>query len=146
MEPITAQQAFETAVRGVITQGKPAMSMINGHPLCRYRGDNGTKCAVGMLIPDEAYVPSMEGITVTALTARFEALRPLQPFANTLRAVQIAHDESAQMSPDADFVAEFKAKLREFIQQGVDYANKREWAPGTAIFPDHLNFDFLESV
>lgn len=28
---------------------------------CRYRGDNGTKCAVGHLIPDDKYSPSFEG-------------------------------------------------------------------------------------
>ena len=28
---------------------------------CRYRGDNGTMCAVGCLIPDERYNPEIEG-------------------------------------------------------------------------------------
>ncbi len=28
---------------------------------CSYRGNNGTKCAAGMLINDEDYSPSMEG-------------------------------------------------------------------------------------
>ena len=27
---------------------------------CMYRGPNGTKCAVGCLIPDEMYLPEME--------------------------------------------------------------------------------------
>lgn len=30
---------------------------------CRYRGDNGTMCAVGCLIPDERYTPSLEGFS-----------------------------------------------------------------------------------
>lgn len=28
--------------------------------MCAYRGDNGRKCAVGMVIPDEDYSPDME--------------------------------------------------------------------------------------
>lgn len=30
---------------------------------CKYRGDNGTKCAVGFLIPDDIYTPRLEGYT-----------------------------------------------------------------------------------
>ena len=30
---------------------------------CRYRGDNGTMCAVGCLIPDERYDISLEGFS-----------------------------------------------------------------------------------
>lgn len=30
---------------------------------CKYRGDNGTKCAIGFLIPDEIYTPRLEGYT-----------------------------------------------------------------------------------
>ncbi len=34
-----------------------------GEPVsrCRYRGENGTMCAVGCLIPDERYRPEIEG-------------------------------------------------------------------------------------
>lgn len=34
--------------------------------LCRYRGDNNTKCAIGFLISDEDYDPEMEGESVAA--------------------------------------------------------------------------------
>jgi len=34
---------------------------------CRYRGENGTKCAGWTLIPDELYNESMEGNTVDGL-------------------------------------------------------------------------------
>jgi hypothetical protein len=29
---------------------------------CKYRGDNGAKCAAGCLIPDSLYTPDMEGL------------------------------------------------------------------------------------
>jgi hypothetical protein len=35
---------------------------------CGYRGDNGTMCAVGCLIPDEHYSSEFEGYGATTLT------------------------------------------------------------------------------
>ena len=37
---------------------------IDGSTYCRYRGDNGTKCAIGCLIPDKLYDQKIEGITI----------------------------------------------------------------------------------
>jgi len=34
---------------------------------CAYRGLNGTKCAIGILIPDDIYSPDMEGKTFRQL-------------------------------------------------------------------------------
>jgi len=31
---------------------------------CAYRGENGCKCAVGCLFPDDRYHPSMEGVGI----------------------------------------------------------------------------------
>lgn len=52
------QEAFDLMVAHLIAQGKPAVSPY-GH--CVYRGPDGTKCAVGILIPDDVYHPDMEG-------------------------------------------------------------------------------------
>lgn len=52
-----AQQIFDTAVKGVLDQGRAAF---NEQEACVLRGENDTKCAVGYLIPDEAYEESME--------------------------------------------------------------------------------------
>lgn len=35
---------------------------INGD--CKFRGEKGTKCAVGLFIPDEEYDPDMEAMTL----------------------------------------------------------------------------------
>lgn len=55
---------------------------------CRYRGDNGTACAVGCLIPDEKYDPSIEGDTV------YDLSRDLIPdqLIGLLEALQLLHD------------------------------------------------------
>lgn len=52
------QEAFDTMVNHLRKQGKPALK--NGD-WCAYRGAEGTKCAVGVLIPDEAYDLGFEG-------------------------------------------------------------------------------------
>lgn len=38
---------------------------------CLYRGPNGTKCAVGALIPDEKYSKDMEDISASGLLNLF---------------------------------------------------------------------------
>jgi len=58
---LTKQQVFDKVVRHLLKQG--VVSRRDGSSIapCAYRGDGGTMCAVGCLIPDEAYDPSLEG-------------------------------------------------------------------------------------
>ncbi len=54
---LTQQKARAVAKRSDWTEEKPTF-------YCRYRGDNGTMCAVGCLIPNELYRESMEGYPI----------------------------------------------------------------------------------
>lgn len=58
---LTAQQIFDTVLTRLREQGQPSIK-INGTdiPSCLYRGPNGLKCAVGWLIPDNAYHSKFE--------------------------------------------------------------------------------------
>jgi predicted RNase H-like nuclease len=62
------QEVFDTVAQHLIAQGKKSMARLSEdphpHAVCAYRGENGTKCAVGCLIPDEAYDPSIENTGV----------------------------------------------------------------------------------
>lgn len=63
---LTTQEVFDISVAGVIKQGKPA-AVVGQRPnflSCRYRTNDGLKCAAGQLIPDYAYKPSIEGFPV----------------------------------------------------------------------------------
>lgn len=78
----TAQEIFDAVIRHLRKQGRRAndYSPIYSRYVCRYRGDNGTKCAVGCLIDDEHYNPACEGVSVgggnaPARVALHEALR-----------------------------------------------------------------------
>lgn len=57
------QEWFDTAARGIISQGKPSMGRdpITENEKCVYRSSDGCKCAIGWLIPDDKYDPSFEG-------------------------------------------------------------------------------------
>ena len=56
MKKLTKQDVFNIAANGILKQGKRSVS-----GLCLYRGPNGLKCAIGMLIPDELYENHFEG-------------------------------------------------------------------------------------
>jgi hypothetical protein len=63
---LTEQEIFDKALQGVRAQGGGSWRHDFGAHAgyCAYRGDDGSKCAVGHLILDEYYLPSLEGAIV----------------------------------------------------------------------------------
>ena len=80
------QKTFDTMVDHLYKQGGPAINDIGG---CLYRGPNGSKCAIGCLIPDEEYKDSMEGKSVNYLNIDFDNLKTK----SVCYSMQIVHDE-----------------------------------------------------
>jgi len=66
----SAQEVFDRVVTHLRAQNAKSISFNfdKKDMTCRYRGDNGTSCAVGCLIPDEDYDPIFEGINVCGFT------------------------------------------------------------------------------
>jgi len=67
------QEVFNKVWEHAHTQKEKSLAK-KGDPdenLCRYRGDNGTKCFIGALIPNEVYEEDMEGMNVANLVERF---------------------------------------------------------------------------
>lgn len=58
---MTKQEIFNTVCKHLIDQGQTSKG---DDYYCAYRGDNGLKCAVGCLIKDECYSPTLEGSSV----------------------------------------------------------------------------------
>ena len=56
---MNSQEIFDKVAVHLLTQPRSLTGNGGG---CMYRGDNGTKCAVGCLIPDNEYDPSIEGL------------------------------------------------------------------------------------
>lgn len=90
------QQIFDFVIGKLLEQGKPAMKILQGKSLleCAYRGDGGTKCAAGQLIPDELYEVSMEGTAITEIAYRYEWSFK-KDHSQLIRALQLAHDNAA---------------------------------------------------
>jgi hypothetical protein len=88
---MTNQEIFDTVALHLIKQGKQSIDAAKG--MCLYRGPNGLKCAVGCLIPDEVYDPSMEDECIKALINRYDALDFLEFNTLLLLELQIAHDK-----------------------------------------------------
>ena len=64
---LTEQQVFDRVAKHLLTQNKKSGHWVCGTGFgrifdCLYRGPNGLKCAIGVLIPDEKYEPEFEGL------------------------------------------------------------------------------------
>ena len=63
------QEIFDKVATHLLKQGQRSVALSSeGAPQCQYRGDKGTMCAVGCLIPDERYDSSIEGLSVAMMT------------------------------------------------------------------------------
>lgn len=70
---MTSQQFFDRVATHLLTQKQRSYDPRRAE--CRYRGPAGLQCAIGCLIPDEAYHPSFEGWNAWADTAESRAIR-----------------------------------------------------------------------
>lgn len=101
----TMQELFDIAATNLLTQNKKSFGACSGQSGngCDYRGAEGTKCAVGHLIPDEVFTQDMdEGITAWNLLDNFPELenfllaadRPRNESELFLREMQTIHDNN----------------------------------------------------
>jgi hypothetical protein len=95
--PVTPQSIFDRVAAHLLEQGERSFGP-DGR--CAYRGENGLKCGVGVLIADEHYSPSLEGSAVGAacVQAALEraglnlAAPESEPVRELLWALQRVHD------------------------------------------------------
>lgn len=91
-----AQEIFDTVAKHLFAQGTRAMADPDCHSgQCLYRGPNGSKCAVGVLIPDKLYHKGMEMRTINGLLDDEEVVLPAWMAENRelLWALQCVHDQ-----------------------------------------------------
>ena len=65
------QEVFNTVKEHLLRQGTRSIWHYSSST-CLYRGPEGRKCAIGCLIPDEYYQPSMEGIAIDSFRGEFD--------------------------------------------------------------------------
>lgn len=64
---MTHQEIFDVVSAHLRTMPARSFDSSDGAKACAYRGDNGGKCAVGILIPNNLYSPAMEGGDVSTV-------------------------------------------------------------------------------
>lgn len=91
------QEVFNTVAKHLFAQGKRSMKSDSvGLEYCVYRAPDGCMCAVGAILPDELYNPTMdEGYGLSRLMESFHEVRDFFGFENKsfLTALQVAHDD-----------------------------------------------------
>ena len=108
--PTTKQEMLNQAVKGICDQGEPGWD--GG---CLYRTDQGLKCAVGCLIPDEIFSnprskEAWNTRTVATLIDHVPQFSDWKPEREFLIELQLAHDEAAE--EDLDFKEEFEKNIK----------------------------------
>src|SRR5688572_9122307 len=94
---MTNQEIYDAVKAHLLAQGKrAAVSDLPGSS-CAYRGQNGTKCAVGCLIPDDEYSPEIEGLSVSSPQPEMSGLMEFLGFTREQREgilsnLQVIHD------------------------------------------------------
>lgn len=102
---MTAQEIFDKVVAHLRKQNSKSVEynddgsvrlQWNGNadsPVCAYRSRDGKKCAAGVMISDEAYVPAMEGMNIAAVISLYN-IDDLRPHEHLLLDLQRVHDNS----------------------------------------------------
>ena len=118
------QEIFDTVAKHLLAQMKQSKLVDqSGDAFCAYRSDDGKKCAVGALIPDELYDPDMEDKGCEWIVQMHPDLHPYLVATDIsygmslidLRRLQAIHDKK---SPDV-----WKDVLREHA-----YRNGLKWS------------------
>lgn len=123
MRTLNAQEMFDIAVGGVLRQGGPGV--IKNGTRCRLRGDDGTKCAFGHMIPDEHYEEWMAGFGVQTVVDKLIQADKIDLSAGVMQnstgrrlihELMYAHDFFADDMlggpPPADYLAKFAGRAR----------------------------------
>ena len=105
------QETFDKVVAHLMAQGCQALNE-GSDEYCRYRGENGTKCAVGALITDGAYTEELENKIVRDDPV-IDALKASGVFKRaTPKAVEFLSD--LQVIHDSNFAEEWPEELQIF--------------------------------
>lgn len=92
---MTKQEIFTKVARHLLKQNAQSTKLGMNGLICLYRGPEGRKCAVGVLIPNRLYSKDLEGITSLDAALRSVLLRVgiRGPQVNFVHELQVIHDE-----------------------------------------------------
>lgn len=101
------QQVFNKVIKHLVKQNCKATDWCGR---CKYRGDNGTSCAVGCLISDKYYDESIEGNSAeTAVDRVIKSLKvkvdDIHKLTDLLESLQVLHDQYMLSYERVEFIA-----------------------------------------
>lgn len=134
------QMIFDVVVAHLIQQNAKALMPNDMMGRCAYRGAGGLKCAVGKLIPDDAYNPAMEGtkigMTMLNFPAAFDGL--LEAALHEVQGKGSFEVSHARGQSPLGFLADLQA-----IHDGADVSDwpqvLRDFALNNGINPDAVD-------
>lgn len=85
---MTNREAFDTVKKHLLCQGRRSLSDGN----CKFRGDGGLKCAIGILIPEDKYQPSWDASMSASIREVSEACGFVDLDKSMLASLQRMHD------------------------------------------------------
>ena len=84
------QKTFDVVARHLLKQGCRATTE---EGMCQYRDEYGRKCAIGILIPEDRYSPSLEGRDVKSWSCKeLEIINATLEDVSFLQELQRLHD------------------------------------------------------
>lgn len=86
---MTDQELFDKVATHLLTQNAKSQE---SDGTCAYRGENGTKCSIGCLIPDDKYDEDFEGKRVGSCAELREAAGISQNQVSLAGALVVVHD------------------------------------------------------
>jgi hypothetical protein len=105
---------FNYVVTHLRAQG--CQSLFKEKNMCAYRGDSGTMCALGALIADDEYSPSLENNSITALFEKnllpADLKKRLEPNLQMLTDLQKLHDNYLEYE-NGEFTEYAKAHIED---------------------------------
>lgn len=109
------QETFDRVLDHLRKQGEPA---VNNMGFCRYRTEDGRKCAIGALIPDELYQAGIENHTAEApiVIDKIPGAAVWEDGAY-LKALQKIHDEAERDGGSEEFLSFVEEYARRFADE-----------------------------
>ncbi len=127
---MTPMEILDFVENAIVEQGRASVyDCPNGKIECAYRGKDGAKCAMGVVLDDADYTPAFEGMLAWAVTDRLGIVDTRKR--NLLSRLQSAHDNAfreVRDGYDVSFVDAFKSKVwhvRKWINNGTNPMDMR---------------------
>lgn len=110
------QQAFNKVWRWFIVDKRPMASAEPGkHSECLYRGPDGARCPVGVLIPNRLYLPKFENTPVCSIAEVESTPKELR---NRFKAIGVSFLDSLQEMHDNEFTqAERRSDIKRLLKE-----------------------------